>query len=227
LTETTPSPGGKRRLVGYVLGGILLLGVGVSAGFVLAPKPAQTPSTSSAEAGFARDMQTHHDQAVEMAMIEYGKTDDSELKTLAYDIATSQSQQAGQMYGWLETWNLSQASTDPAMTWMSLPTLANGSAHGQDMDMSSSSPASVAPTTVGSMPGLATAAQLAQLRSDDGDAADELFLQLMIAHHQGGIDMAKGLLARSDNAVAVSLARGTILVQQGDINYMKDLLAKY
>ena len=43
---------------------------------------AGTPTTDSAEAGFSRDMQVHHAQAIEMAMEIYRKTDDDELRVL-------------------------------------------------------------------------------------------------------------------------------------------------
>ena len=59
---------------------------------------AQTPSGTSAEAGFARDMQVHHQQGVELAMIVRDRTDDEATRTLAYDIATTQAQQAGQLF---------------------------------------------------------------------------------------------------------------------------------
>ena len=51
------------------------------------------PATTSPEAGFARDMQVHHSQAIEMAMEVYRKTEDPELRVLAYDIATGQAGQ--------------------------------------------------------------------------------------------------------------------------------------
>ncbi|HEY6800975.1 MAG TPA: DUF305 domain-containing protein, partial [Agromyces sp.] len=68
--------------------------------------PSTAPGSSSAEAGFARDMQVHHAQAIEMAMEIYRKTDDTELRTLAYDIATAQAAQRGEMYDWLVQWGL-------------------------------------------------------------------------------------------------------------------------
>ena len=70
-----------------------------------------TPTDTSAEAGFARDMQAHHVQGVEMAMIVRDATDDADVRLLAYDIATTQAQQSGQLYGWLNEWGLSQAGT--------------------------------------------------------------------------------------------------------------------
>ena len=42
-----------------------------------------TPGTQSADAGFARDMQLHHAQAVDMAMEIYRKTDDPGVRGLA------------------------------------------------------------------------------------------------------------------------------------------------
>ena len=65
------------------------------------------PADDSVAAGFARDMQTHHDQAVEMSWIIYDRTDDSLVRSLAYDIARTQESQSGQMAGWLQVWGLS------------------------------------------------------------------------------------------------------------------------
>ncbi len=45
---------------------VLLAGVALSAFWLLAPS---APGDGSPEAGFARDMQAHHAQAVRMAMI--------------------------------------------------------------------------------------------------------------------------------------------------------------
>ena len=69
------------------------------------------PSDFGADAGFSRDMQAHHAQAVEMALLVRERSDDEELRTVAYDILTSQQQQAGQMYGWLVQWGLPQTGT--------------------------------------------------------------------------------------------------------------------
>jgi hypothetical protein len=41
------------------------------------------------------------------------------------------------------------------------------------------------------MPGMATEEELANLRSLQGTAFDVEFLRLMIAHHQGGLEMAE------------------------------------
>ena len=76
------------------------------------------PRDDSAEAGFARDMATHHAQAVEMSFVIRDKSSDEELRTLAYDIIVTQSTQRGVFMGWVQEWGLPQASTAPRMTWM-------------------------------------------------------------------------------------------------------------
>lgn len=180
--------------------------------------PDPLPSTRSAEAGFARDMQIHHDQAVEMSMIVRDLTDSPDIRLLAYDIATSQSQQAGQMFGWLATWGLPQSSPEPAMTWMHRP-LPSGESHVHGVpDATSEVPEA--------MPGMATRAQLEELKTLRGVAAERMFLRLMIAHHEGGIDMADALLQRSDYPVVTDLAGSIAKAQQSEIQLMEDLLAE-
>lgn len=203
-----------RTTVALAVGGVLLLALGLILGRVLAPGVTPTPSTDSAAAGFLRDMQVHHAQAVEMAFLIRDRTDDPAVRQLAYDIAIGQATQSGQMYGLLEAWNLPQRSPQPAMTWTLLPTL-DGSDDGHQMD----------PTAPVAMPGLATSDQIAELTAASGDDAVRLFLTLMIAHHQGGVAMADAALARTDVPQVVSLAGGIQRSQRAEITAMQDLLA--
>lgn len=172
-----------------------------------------TPDTRSAEAGFARDMQIHHAQGVEMSMIVRDRTDDTETRTLAYDIALTQQQQGGQMFAWLVQWGLPQARSGPVMAWM------NG-AGGHDMASMSADGSSAV-----TMPGMATADQLQTLRESDGTAAEVLFLRLMIAHHRGGVVMADALLDRSDDEVVTTFARTMRTAQQNEITQMQTMLS--
>lgn len=177
-----------------------------------------TPSNTSAAAGFARDMQVHHRQGVELALLARDRSDNEELRLLAYDIATGQEQQAGQMFGWLSAWGLPQAGSEPSMTWMTRPAL-DGTGHDHD--------ATGAHNPGDPMPGLATSAQVAQLTALSGDASDKYFLELMIAHHQGAIAMAEAVLDRTHEKLVVGLATNIIKSQSAEIDYMKELLAEY
>jgi hypothetical protein len=77
-----------------------------------------TPGPTSVEAGFARDMSTHHAQAVELAMLAHEKGSDPEVRQVGADIAMTQQAQIGMMQTWLDGWNLSRNSSQPRMAWM-------------------------------------------------------------------------------------------------------------
>jgi uncharacterized protein (DUF305 family) len=216
------SPSGARRvrlIVAGVAASALVVVAAFAAGSLSAPT-VTAPSTTSAEAGFARDMQTHHNQAVEMSLLVRDRTDDEDVRLLAYDIATSQSQQAGQMNGWLSVWNLPQTAPEPEMTWMSRPPLTGVSHEGMsDMGSGETSHEPGSP-----MPGMATADQLAALTAATGDDAVRQYLTLMIAHHRGGVEMADAVLERSNERVVRSLAASIVKAQTSEIGYMQDLL---
>lgn len=205
-----------RTIVGIVAGVTVLVVASFLGGRLLAPGET-TPNTTSAEAGFARDMQVHHQQAVELSMIVRDETDDPDIRLLAYDIALAQQQQSGQMYAWLTVWGLPQAASEPSMTWMVRPG-RSGTAHDHGAGGATHVPGEP-------MPGLATPEQLAELKAASGVPAEKLYLTLMIAHHEGGIEMAQAVLDRSTNRVVTALARGMIAAQQSEIDYMNELLA--
>jgi uncharacterized protein (DUF305 family) len=177
-----------------------------------------TPTTESAEAGFARDMQTHHNQGVELSFIVRDLTDDEAVRLLAYDIATTQGAQSGMMRGWLAAWGLPQGSAEPSMTWMARPTL-EGEGHDHGSGASAHEPGEP-------MPGLATPEQIAELKTLTGVPAERMFLQLMIAHHQGAIEMAEAALDRSTNTTVRTFATGVVKAQQSEIDLMESMLAE-
>jgi len=208
-----------RLIIAASVAAALVVVAAFAAGSLSAPT-VTAPSTTSAEAGFARDMQTHHNQAVEMSFLIRDRTDDEEVRLLAYDIANSQSQQAGQMNGWLTVWNLPQTAPEPEMTWMSRPSLKGVSHEGMsDMGTGDASHEPGSP-----MPGMATAEQLASLTAATGVEAERQYLTLMIAHHTGGVEMADAVLARSNERVVRSLAASIVKAQTSEIGYMQDLL---
>jgi uncharacterized protein (DUF305 family) len=157
------------------------------------------PGNDSAEAGFLRDMFVHHAQAVEMSMIIRDRTEDDNLFAMATDIALTQSTQMGTMQGYLDLWGLPLTGEDPAMTWMGMP-------------------------TEGLMPGMATADEIAQLQTLPIDQAEILFLQLMIRHHQGGVEMSEAALDRCDEEHVRDMAERIITLQSGEIDAMNQML---
>lgn len=202
-----------RTVAGLVLAAVLVLVAGFAVGRVSSGAPPPAPSTDSAAAGFLRDMQAHHAQAVDMALLVRDRTDDEVIRTIAYDMAVTQAAQSGQMYGLLDAWGLPQRSAQPAMAWTALPSTDGSGGHHMDA------------STPGGMPGLATPEQLAQLRAATGDDAVRIFLELMIPHHEGGLEMADAVLVRTDVPQVVSLATGIQRAQRTEVRLMQDLLA--
>ncbi|GAB1330038.1 DUF305 domain-containing protein [Streptomyces sennicomposti] len=163
------------------------------------------PAADSADAGFARDMAVHHQQAVEMSYIVRDRTRDAEVRRLAYDIAQTQANQRGMLLGWLDLWELPKVSAQPPMTWMGM----GDAAAGKDGAL---------------MPGMATDAQLAKLGRLSGRQAEISYLQLMTAHHKGGLHMAQGCVARCTVAVEKRLAQSMVDGQQSELRLMVGML---
>ncbi|QSB15834.1 DUF305 domain-containing protein [Natronosporangium hydrolyticum] len=168
---------------------------------VLALRPAAAPADDSPEAGFARDMITHHDQAVEMGMIAYTEAELPGVRQIAYDIATNQQGEIGMMHQWLREWELGPTAAEPPMAWM------------PDGDAMGGAP----------MPGMASRDQMAELREAEGIAVDQLFLELMIDHHLGGIHMIDGVLELTDHSEVVWLAELMKSGQQHELEVLRNL----
>lgn len=218
--------------VAVALAAVVVLGV-----FLLARAPAgpsagaslAVPSDTSVEAGFARDMQAHHRQAVTMSLSVLGATDDAEVQQLATDVLLTQQQQAGQMHGWLELWGLPQTGSQPVMAWMARAgdgmSGMSGMSGMHGMDHGGAGPSAGA-SGVDSMPGMATSDQLARLQAARGTDAERLYLQLMIPHHEAGVEMAQAaleLFPESDTAER-SLAQAIVSSQTSELAVLHALL---
>ncbi|WP_030859265.1 DUF305 domain-containing protein [Streptomyces sp. NRRL S-37] len=166
---------------------------------------ATVPVADSADAGFARDMAVHHQQAVEMSYVVRDRTDDEEVRRLAYDIAQTQANQRGMLLGWLDLWELPKVSMDPPMTWMGM----GDSASGKDGAL---------------MPGMATDAEMERLGSLSGKRAEVFYLQLMTDHHKGGVHMAQACVRACEVGAEKRLARTMVEGQESEIALMAGML---
>ncbi|MEV4663819.1 DUF305 domain-containing protein [Micromonospora echinofusca] len=179
----------------------LLLGY---AGGLLTPRLTR-PGDASAEAGFARDMMTHHAQAVEMGLVAFDKGSDPEVRSIGGDIATAQQGEIGTMHTWLRSWGLDPGGSEPSMSWMS-----DGAGLVKN----------------GLMPGMATPEEMAKLHAAQGRELDVLFLQLMIKHHLGGIHMIDGILEVSDEPDVVRTAQTMKNTQRNDLTNLQNALQR-
>jgi uncharacterized protein (DUF305 family) len=215
-TGRPPTMSRSRLLVVAALLVLVTLVVGVLVGRVTSVSSTPTPTESSAEAGFARDMQVHHGQAVEMALLVRDRSSDPAIRLLALDLATAQTQQQGQMFAWLAAWDLPQTGSEPEMQWMSRPVIDGSAGRYGHAGHTPGEP----------MPGVASFEQMQELASLNGVEAERFFLELMIEHHLGGVEMAEAVLARSTNSLVTDLAGGMLQVQSKELDYMSELLAE-
>ncbi|MFF3491856.1 DUF305 domain-containing protein [Streptomyces sp. NPDC002795] len=73
------------------------------------------------------------------------------------------------------------------------------------------------------MPGMATESQLKKLKAARGEAFDELFLKLMITHHQGAVTMATEVKSGGNNIQVEEMADDVIAQQTTEIERMRDM----
>lgn len=202
------SPLSPRRVLLAVGAVVLAVGLFLAGWWVGRPS---YPTDRSIDAGFARDMQTHHGQAVDMSLIVRSAGVKSDAMTLAYDIATTQENQRGEMRGWLDAWGLPAARSDQAMAWMK----RSGHSHRGGGPM-------LLPD--GRMAGMASDAQMKRLRSLKGKDAGVLYLQLMIPHHRAGVDMAEACVSACSEPRVVRLAKTMVNGQESEITLMSRML---
>lgn len=197
----------RLRLVLTVVAVVAALAIAATAGWLISDRGSSPPSASSVDAGFSRDMSTHHEQAVTMATYTRDNTSNPEVRVIAYDIELAQKFEVGRMSGWLDAWGLSRIDPEnPQMSWMGEDHMAMGAD--------------------GLMPGMATPAQMDQLQSAKGNDLDVLFLQLMIHHHQGGIPMAQYAADHASESYVRQAAQAMVTNQSNEIISMGQLLRK-
>jgi len=156
------------------------------------------------DVGFSQDMATHHDQAVVMANMALTRGSPA-VQGIADTILTDQSQEIGQLRGWLQLWNEPIADPHP-MSWMPADAMS-----GHAM-------------SDGLMPGMASPGELATLYTKTGKQFDVLFLQLMIRHHQGGLEMSHYAETHARLAGVRTAATAMRVEQAQDLTLMVPLL---
>ena len=134
-------------------------------------------SYSPDDVSFMQGMIPHHEQALVMAELVSERTNQAELGQIAGRIKASQKDEIEFMQSWLADRDEPVSNNDMSMRH-SHSDHANGSI----------------------MKGMATPEQMAELAAANATAFDRLFLQLMIAHHEGAVEMVENLLDQPGSA---------------------------
>ena len=159
-------------------------------------------NASAVEVGFLQDMREHHEQAVEISFL-YLSLDETNtsLRVVARSITFGQGIEIGRMIQMLRDFGESEVNEgDTSMEWM-----------GHSMPL-------------GEMPGMATDAELDQLGETAGAEADGLFVELMVRHHEGGIEMADYAAANAADDEVQAMAASIADAQRDEITELERLI---
>lgn len=157
-------------------------------------------SFTAADIRFMRDMIPHHQQALDMSALVADRTGQNVMVELARRIATSQKDEIE----FMEQWLVARRQPKPERSWQShmggmTSDQAEHHQHSGHHSMGHAMPNK--PTVMEHiMEGMATPEEMAQLETSQGQAFDNLFLRLMINHHQGALTMVEDLLGTQGSA---------------------------
>jgi uncharacterized protein (DUF305 family) len=146
------------------------------------------------DVAFATDMIPHHQQAVDLSAMVPDRSTNAQLVALAKQISAAQEPEINVMKVFLVQWN-----------------------ENPDTNSGHSGHAS-------SMQGMVDEATMTKLTSLNGAEFDRVWLESMISHHQGAIEMAKAEIANGDNVDAKTLAKNIVTTQEAEIGQMKQML---
>ncbi|MFN0111674.1 MAG: DUF305 domain-containing protein, partial [Blastocatellia bacterium] len=169
------------------------------------------PPVSKADIQFMQGMIVHHDQAVEMTALIEARTDNKDVRSLGARISHTQADEIAFMKRWLVSRGqpIADALHDMHKHHKNM-------SHGQMGQMAL-------------MPGMLTLEQMGALRKAKGDEFDRLFLEGMIQHHGGALDMVKDLhdtAGAGQEAELFNFATDVDSGQRAEIRVMKAMLEK-
>ncbi|UYN83482.1 MAG: DUF305 domain-containing protein [Microcella sp.] len=160
-------------------------------------EPSESSGANMADVMFVQMMIPHHEGAIEMSDILLSKSDvDPEVVALAEQIKAAQGPEIEQMKQWLDDWGMPTMSDN-----------MDGMDHGG----------------MGGMAGM-TEEDMQALEDASGSEAGELFLEQMIVHHEGAIEMAEDVLDDGEHPGVRELARNIVASQKAEIELMRSML---
>lgn len=177
------------------------------------PPRVEAATANEVDIAFVQMMIPHHAQALEMARLAPKAGGSAAVRTLADRIEGAQGPEIVYMAGWLTDRELDAPTTEQIESG-NFP-MDHGS-HGSDHSG----------TSMDDMPGMASTSDIERLKSARGAAFDRLFLQLMVAHHQGALDMVDEVVRDGSDQMVNELATGIAADQTAEIQRMRDLLSR-
>lgn len=205
---------GMRRSFASALALPLVLALTLSAcGEDSEPRVLSQTEHSSQDVAFAADMIQHHAQALSMVDLTLERPLDPEVEELAAQIRDAQAPEIELMSDWLVSWgeevpatmrdhvNAGHDGHSPAESMEEMPEM-------DGMDM----------------PGMLSAEELASLEDASDAEFEARWLELMVLHHEGAIEMARTQQAEGMFRPAVDLAGQIVTTQTAEIEQLQALL---
>lgn len=163
---------------------------------------------NQADVAFATAMIPHHAQALAMVDLTRGRELSPEIQELTGEIQAAQGPEIEQMVDWLTAWDKPVPETMRDHT--------NAEDHGMGGHGMGDSD---------DMPGMMTDEEMSELEAAQGQDFETMWLEMMIEHHKGAIEMAKDEQADGVFQPATELAQSIERSQQAEIDHMEGLLS--
>ncbi|QIK66401.1 DUF305 domain-containing protein [Nocardioides sp. HDW12B] len=179
-------------------------------------EPADTTTSVSAtehndaDVAFATDMIQHHAQALTMVEMTEGRELDPAVEGLADDIRAAQAPEIEAMTGWLAQWG-----EDIPKTFHDTSSKSSASEMDQ-MDMQGMD---------SGMPGMMSADDMEALANASDAKFQDMWLEMMIEHHEGAVEMAESEKTNGQYKPAVELADNVVESQTAEIEMMQGLVS--
>ena len=162
---------------------------------------------NDADVEFATHMIPHHAQAIQMVVLTEGRPLAPEVAELADAIRAAQAPEVEQMVDWLTAWGKEVPETS-----------LDHSNAGPDMDEMTPMEGTE------DMPGMMTAEEMQALMDAPDAEFEDMWLEMMIRHHEGAIEMAQTEQEDGHYEPAVTLASQIETAQEAEIETMNGLL---
>ena len=164
---------------------------------------------NDADVAFATDMIQHHAQALSMVDLTVDRTLDPEVQQLADDIREAQGPEIETMSDWLQDWDeeIPETMRDHSNAGHDMEGMGD-SMDGLDSDM----------------PGMMSGDDFDELENAPDSEFQTMWLEMMVEHHEGAVEMAQEEQDNGQYKPAVDLAGAVVETQTAEIDKMKTLL---
>ncbi|MDN5894066.1 MAG: DUF305 domain-containing protein [Nocardioides sp.] len=177
-----------------------------------------TTKHNDADVAFANGMIPHHAQALSMADMTMDRELDPKVSALVEDIRAAQGPEIETMTDWLTDWD-----EEIPETMRDHVNSGHGDTDSQEQMEGMDDMGDMG--DMGDMPGMMSAQDMSALEEATGADFQQMWLEMMVEHHEGAVEMAETEKSEGQYQPAVDLAEEIISAQESEIAAMENLLS--